>query len=64
VTIGASVGIALTVDGETLESLLERADTGLYEAKAAGKGTFRFAAASSVEALDESAPGAPSRMQE
>jgi diguanylate cyclase (GGDEF)-like protein len=64
VTIGASVGIALTVDGETLESLLERADTGLYEAKAAGKGTFRFAAASSVEALDESAPGAPLRMQE
>ncbi|MGF6809530.1 diguanylate cyclase (GGDEF)-like protein [Paraburkholderia sp. Clong3] len=42
-TIGASVGIALAIAGETLKSLMKRADAALYEAKAEGKGTFRFA---------------------
>ncbi len=64
VIIGASVGIALIVDGETLESLLKRADTALYEAKAAGKGTFRFATASSAKEHDESDRGASLRMHE
>ncbi|MCI0150330.1 diguanylate cyclase [Paraburkholderia sediminicola] len=41
-TIGASVGIAIAVAGETLKSLTKRADAALYEAKAEGKGKFRF----------------------
>lgn len=41
-TIGASVGIAIAIAGETLKSLMKRADAALYEAKAEGKGKFRF----------------------
>ena len=43
VTIGASVGIAFAVSGESVELLIKRADTALYDAKTAGKETFRFA---------------------
>ncbi|MDE1180324.1 sensor domain-containing diguanylate cyclase [Paraburkholderia sp.] len=48
--IGVSIGIAFATRGESFESLLKRADEALYAAKAAGKGTYRFA---SSEALDE-----------
>ncbi len=42
--IGASVGIALCCeDGETLDTLLKKADAALYAAKRDGKGTFRQA---------------------
>jgi diguanylate cyclase len=41
--IGSSVGIALfPADGETPETLVNNADTALYAAKKAGKGTWRF----------------------
>ena len=43
VTIGASVGIAFATNNESVELLMKRADTALYDAKTAGKGTFRFA---------------------
>ena len=44
VAVGASVGIALVADGETLAAdvLLGQADLALYEAKAAGRGVARF----------------------
>jgi diguanylate cyclase (GGDEF)-like protein len=41
--IGVSIGIALTGTPESAESLLRRADTAMYEAKAI-RGTYRFAA--------------------
>ncbi len=42
--IGASVGIAMCCeDGETLDTLLKKADAALYAAKRDGKGTFRQA---------------------
>lgn len=41
-TIGVSIGLAFAQRGETLEQLMKRADRALYEAKAAGRGTFRF----------------------
>jgi len=41
-TIGASVGIAFANRVDSFELLMKRADTALYEAKQAGKGTFRF----------------------
>ncbi|WP_353558251.1 diguanylate cyclase [Paraburkholderia terrae] len=40
--IGASVGIAFANGDDSFELLMKRADTALYEAKQAGKGTFRF----------------------
>ncbi|HEX9446574.1 MAG TPA: EAL domain-containing protein, partial [Dongiaceae bacterium] len=41
--IGTSIGISLFPgDGEDDEELLRAADTALYRAKAAGRGTFRF----------------------
>jgi diguanylate cyclase (GGDEF)-like protein len=41
--IGTSIGISLYPgDGEDDEELLRAADTALYRAKAAGRGTFRF----------------------
>jgi diguanylate cyclase (GGDEF)-like protein/PAS domain S-box-containing protein len=44
IRIGTSVGIAIYPDdGEDAATLLQRADVALYEAKAAGKGTFRYA---------------------
>lgn len=43
--IGASVGIAFNSDaGESLESLLHRADVAMYLAKGAGKSQYRIAA--------------------
>ncbi|QYD69288.1 diguanylate cyclase [Paraburkholderia edwinii] len=42
ISIGTSIGIAFAVHGESIEQLLKRADVALYDAKEAGKGTFRF----------------------
>lgn len=41
-TIGTSIGIAFAARDESFDLLMKRADTALYAAKAAGKGTFRF----------------------
>jgi len=43
VGIGTSIGIAFAVNGDSFERLMRRADAALYDAKTAGKGTFRFA---------------------
>ncbi|ACC76517.1 diguanylate cyclase [Paraburkholderia caribensis] len=48
-TIGASIGIAFSINGESIDLLTERADAALYEAKKVGKGTFRFAATEAAE---------------
>jgi len=51
--IGASVGIALFPgDGSDVEYVLNAADRAMYDAKRAGRGTFRFA-----EALADTAAG-------
>lgn len=43
VSVGASVGIALTEDrSETPEALIHRADVAMYAAKTGGKGRYRF----------------------
>ena len=43
VTIGASVGVAISRPGKTYrQSLVKEADLALYAAKRAGRGTFRF----------------------
>jgi diguanylate cyclase (GGDEF)-like protein len=42
--LGVSIGAALSVHGDTVESLLARADQAMYEAKRNGKGTVRLAA--------------------
>jgi diguanylate cyclase (GGDEF)-like protein/PAS domain S-box-containing protein len=39
---GASVGIALASEGDTLEEMIRNADIALYRAKADGRATFRF----------------------
>ncbi|GFK95056.1 putative signaling protein [Fundidesulfovibrio magnetotacticus] len=42
--VSASIGLALYPwDGATGEALIQRADAAMYEAKAAGRGTYRFA---------------------
>ena len=42
VEIGASVGIALTSEGASADTLLKNADMALYRVKADGRGTFCF----------------------
>jgi diguanylate cyclase (GGDEF)-like protein len=43
VHVGSSIGIALAPEhGSTSKELLRRADLALYDAKAAGRGTFRY----------------------
>jgi diguanylate cyclase (GGDEF)-like protein/PAS domain S-box-containing protein len=42
ISIGTSIGIAFAAHSESIEQLLKRADVALYDAKEAGKGTFRF----------------------
>ena len=43
INIGASIGLALAPkDGDTYDRLLRNADLALYDAKAGGRGTFRF----------------------
>ena len=54
--VGASVGICVGPDdGEDMETLLGRADTAMYESKAAGKGRF-------TRAEPSAAPAGPARM--
>ena len=48
-SIGASIGLAFAQKGESLEQLMKRADRALYEAKAAGRGTFRFSTVGTAE---------------
>lgn len=48
VTIGASIGISFATNNESVELLMNRADAALYDAKTAGKGTFRFATIDAV----------------
>ncbi len=40
--VGVSVGIAVADEGGTRDELMRRADRALYDAKAAGRGTFRL----------------------
>ena len=48
--VGASVGIAIAPqDGDTPESLMQRADLALYQAKASGRNRFQFFEASMEE---------------
>ena len=57
VASGASIGIALAPQqGSTPEELLKCADLALYEAKACGRGTFRFFAPSSTPTDRRAAP--------
>jgi diguanylate cyclase (GGDEF)-like protein len=42
IVAGVSIGIAVASEGTTAESLLAEADLALYEAKDAGRGTYRF----------------------
>jgi diguanylate cyclase (GGDEF)-like protein/PAS domain S-box-containing protein len=52
--IGTSIGIALhPVDGRTATELLKAADVAMYEAKAAGKNTFRSSKSSLARFLGE-----------
>jgi diguanylate cyclase (GGDEF)-like protein len=44
VQISASIGFAIKVPGDTLDSLLSRADGAMYEAKQAGRNCIRIAA--------------------
>jgi diguanylate cyclase (GGDEF)-like protein len=48
VSIGASVGIAFATSDASFELLMKWADAALYDAKAAGKGTFCFATVDAV----------------
>lgn len=47
--IGVSIGISMyPVDGSTAADLIKRADAAMYEAKNAGKNTYRFATKESI----------------
>ena len=65
--IGASIGIALGNSSSTsMESIVKRADEALYQAKRAGKGTYRLSYNSSSDSLqpaghDPSRQGAPAQ---
>ncbi|RDK01710.1 sensor domain-containing diguanylate cyclase [Paraburkholderia lacunae] len=48
VSIGTSIGIAFAVSGESFERLMKRADAALYDAKEAGKGTYRLSTAEDI----------------
>jgi diguanylate cyclase (GGDEF)-like protein len=41
VTVGASIGVAVAVPGDTTDELLAHADTAMYAAKATGKSAYR-----------------------
>ncbi len=44
IKVGVSVGIAIAPsDGVEVDHILKRADAALYEAKAGGRNTYRFA---------------------
>ena len=43
-SIGVSVGVATSTDGDDLAELASRADRALYEVKLSGRGTWKFAA--------------------
>jgi len=47
-SLGASVGIAFATYDASLELLMKRADAALYDAKEAGKGTFRLSTVDAV----------------
>jgi len=57
VTVRVSIGVAVAGD-ESLSRLVERADAGLYDAKAAGRNTVR-AAPSPRRDTDPALPAAP-----
>lgn len=58
--VGVSIGIACGPrDGQSLEALLPEADSALYEAKRAGRGTFRYAGKAADPRLNP--PAAPGR---
>lgn len=42
ITIGCSIGIAMSNDADTASNLMKASDLALYEAKTAGRGTFKF----------------------
>ena len=52
-TVGASVGVAMSTTGSTVEELLRNADVAMYTAKREGKGAYRvFQASMHTEVLE------------
>ena len=58
IAVTASLGLAELRPGESLESLVARADTAMYESKTRGRNRLTRSAAASVKSV---APGAASR---